>query len=36
MSINPFMDSSFSEWLARAESAPHLPSYLTAGAEQWN
>ena len=30
------MDGSFSEWLARAELAPHLPSYLTAGAEQWN
>ena len=30
------MDGSFSEWLARAESVPHLPSYLTAGAEQWN
>ena len=24
--INPFMDGSFSEWLAGAESAPHLPS----------
>ena len=34
--LNPFMDGSFSEWLACAESAPHLPSYLTAGAEQWN
>ena len=32
--FNPFMDSSFSEWFACAESAPHLPSYLTAGAEQ--
>ena len=32
--INPFMDGSFSEWLACAESASHLPSYLTAGAEQ--
>ena len=32
--INPFMDGSFSEWFACAESAPHLPSYLTAGAEQ--
>ena len=30
------MNGSFSEWLACAESAPHLPSYLTAGAEQWN
>ena len=30
------MDGSFSESLACAESAPHLPSYLTAGAEQWN
>ena len=30
------MDGLFSEWLARAESAPHLPSYLTAGAEQCN
>ena len=35
-SLNPFMDGSFSEWLACAESAPRLPSYLTAGAEQWN
>ena len=34
--INPLMDGSFSEWLARAESAPRLPSYLTAGAEQWH
>ena len=34
MAINPFMDGSFSEWLACAESAPHLPSYLTAGAKQ--
>ena len=32
--VNPFMDGSFSEWLACAESAPHLPSYLTASAEQ--
>ena len=32
--LNPFMDGSFSEWFACAESAPHLPSYLTAGAEQ--
>ena len=32
--FNPFMDGSFSEWFACAESAPHLPSYLTAGAEQ--
>ena len=30
------MDGSFSEWFACAESAPHLPSYLTAGAEQWD
>ena len=28
------MDGSFSEWSACAESAPHSPSYLTAGAEQ--
>ena len=34
--VNPFMDGSFSEWFACAESAPHLPSYLTAGAEQWD
>ena len=34
--FNPLMDGSFSEWLARAESAPRLPSYLTAGAEQWH
>ena len=32
--VNPLMDGSFSEWFACAESAPHLPSYLTAGAEQ--
>ena len=32
--LNPFMDGSFSEWLAWAESAPRLPPYLTAGAEQ--
>ena len=32
--FNPFMDGSFSEWLARAELAPHLPSCLTAGAKQ--
>ena len=30
------MDGSFSEWFACAESAPHSPSYLTAGAEQWD
>ena len=30
------MDGSFSKWFACAESAPHLPSYLTAGAEQWD
>ena len=36
ITINPFMDGSFSEWFACAESAPHLPSYLTAGAEQWD
>ena len=32
--FNPFMDHPFSEWLACAESASHLPSYLTASAEQ--